>query len=204
MKALILVDIQNDFLPGGPLEVADGDNIIPVVNAIQARYDIVAATQDWHPANHASFASNHEGKKPFDVLERESVKQILWPDHCVWGSPGAAFAANLNMDRVAAVFRKGMDPGIDSYSGFFDNGKKRSTGLADWLKGMGIDTVHVAGLAAEICVAFTAEDAADCGFMTAVIEDGTRPLSLDDYEKKREALKNKDVGFIHSAETSAL
>ncbi len=201
MKALIVVDIQNDFLPGGPLEIEEGDAIVPVVNKIQERYDLVAATQDWHPPNHLSFASNHPGKHPFDVIDLYGIEQTLWPDHCVWNSPGAEFAEDLNMDRVTAIFRKGMDPHIDSYSGFFDNGRKHATGLAHWLHGLGVTEVHLAGLAAEICVAFTAEDAAESGFKTALIEDATRPLSWNNYTQKRTAMQQRGIRFIQGLTT---
>src|SRR5215469_16770932 len=133
MKALILVDIQNDFLPGGALAVPDGDAVIPVANRLQAAFPLVVATQDWHPANHGSFAASHPGKKLFEQIELNGLPQTLWPVHCVQNTAGAALAANLIQDRIAKIFRKGTDAGIDSYSGFFDNGQRKSTGLGDWL-----------------------------------------------------------------------
>lgn len=183
MKALILVDIQNDFLPGGALAVPDGDAIIPVVNKLIQRYPLVAATQDWHPPGHLSFASSHPGKRPFETIELDGVEQTLWPDHCQWGSLGAAFADGLQLGRVSAIFRKGMDRQVDSYSGFFDNQRRRKTGLAEWLRAMEVDEIHIAGLAAEICVAYTARDAAELGFKVAIAEDATRPLDPKDFAR---------------------
>ena len=200
MKALLLVDIQNDFIPGGALPVPDGDAIIPVVNDLMPYFDLVVATQDWHPQNHGSFASNHPGKKVYDVIELNGLQQILWPDHCVQGSKGADFAPGLNTNPVEAIFRKGTDPGIDSYSGFFDNGRKKSTALADYLRGRQIDEVYVVGLAGEFCVNFTILDAVDQGFKTHLIEDGTRPLNKDDFEKAKANMKAKGVGIITSNE----
>ncbi len=200
MKALLLVDIQNDFIPGGALPVPDGDAIIPVVNDLMPYFDLVVATQDWHPQNHGSFASNHPGKKVYDVIELNGLQQILWPDHCVQGSKGADFAPGLNTNPVEVIFRKGTDPGIDSYSGFFDNGRKKSTALADYLRGRQIDEVYVVGLAGEFCVNFTILDAVDQGFKTYLIEDGTRPLNKDDFEKAKANMKAKGVGIIMSNE----
>ncbi len=195
MKALILVDIQNDFLPGGKLAVEGGDAIIPVVNALIPRYPLVAATQDWHPPDHLSFASRHEGRHPFDKIRLDGLEQILWPDHCVQGSRGAEFPETLKTEPAAAIFRKGMDPRVDSYSAFFDNGRRHRTGLAEWLRGMEVDEVHVAGLAAEVCVAYTARDAAELGFATTIIEDGTRALSAAEFARVRAELTARGVRF---------
>lgn len=177
-KALILVDIQNDFCPGGALAVRDGDAIIPLVNRLQPGYDVVAATQDWHPASHKSFASNHPGKKPGDMGELGGQPQVMWPDHCVQGTAGAEFHPLLDMSLVKAVFRKGMDPEVDSYSGLYDNGRKHTTGLAAWLRGLGVTEVDVVGLATDYCVKWTALDAHAEGFATRVIEDATRGVEL--------------------------
>lgn len=177
-RALILVDIQNDFCPGGALAVKDGDAIIPLVNQIQPGYDLVVATQDWHPASHKSFASNNPGKKPGELGELGGQPQVMWPDHCVQGTPGAEFHPALDMTRVARVFRKGMDPEVDSYSGFYDNGKVHATGLGDWLTDQGVDAVDVVGLATDYCVKWTALDARDAGFDTTVIADATRGVEL--------------------------
>ncbi len=178
MNALILVDIQNDFLPGGALAVPQGDEVIAVANALQAKYDLVVATQDWHPAGHKSFASAHPDKKPGEVIELEGLSQVLWPDHCVQQSPGAAFASALDLRKVEKVFQKGTNPSIDSYSGFFDNGHRQSTGLGDWLKARGIDAVSVVGLATDYCIKFTALDARQLGFRTVLYEDAARGVEL--------------------------
>lgn len=198
MKALILVDVQRDFMPGGRLPVEGGDQIIPVINRIIERYPLVAVTQDWHPKGHASFASSHPGKKPFDIIDLDGLEQTLWPDHCQWGSEGAGFPDSLQLDTAVAIFRKGVERRVDSYSGFFDNGRKRKTGLAEWLKAMNVDTVHVAGLAAEICVAYTARDAAELGFKAAILEDATRALSQEAFAKARQELEAKGVSFLSS------
>lgn len=188
MRALIIVDIQNDFIPGGSLAVPHGDEIIPVVNTLQKSFDLVIATQDWHPADHKSFASNHPGKRPFDATTLHGLEQVLWPDHCIQGSPGAEFHPDLNLNRVEAIFRKGMDPEIDSYSGFYDNGHKKSTGLAGYLIERKVKSVYVCGLAADYCVFFTAKDALHERFDTYLIEDATRPIDADGFEKAKSEL----------------
>jgi len=201
VKALILVDIQNDFLPGGALAVPDGDAVIPVANALQARFPLVVATQDWHPANHGSFAANHPGKNVFEQIELNGLPQTLWPVHCVQNTPGAALAPVLQQDRIAKVFQKGTDPGIDSYSGLFDNGRRKSTGLAEWLKEKEVDEVFVCGLATDYCVKFTALDAVQCGFKTWVIEDASRGVNLrsDDVKNAIAEMKRAGVGIVQSA-----
>lgn len=204
MKALILVDIQYDFLPGGALAVPEGDAIIPVANKIQEYVDLVIATQDWHPPEHQSFASNHPGKKPMEIIELTGMKQILWPDHCVQGSSGADFPAQLNMNKVEAIFRKGMDPTIDSYSGFFDNGYKKSTGMGDYLKGRNIDTVYVLGLAGDVCVRHTIHDALELGFHALLVEDGTRSIEPQAFDKCKRELRMKGLKIIHSSEIPSL
>lgn len=178
MKTLILVDIQNDFLPGGALGVPDGDVIIPIVNQLQAVFPLVVATQDWHPANHGSFAANHPGKAVFQQIDLNGLPQTLWPVHCVQGTPGAELAPGLQRDRIAKIFPKGTDAGIDSYSGLFDNGHRKSTGLGEWLKDKGATEVYVCGLATDYCVKFTALDAAHMGFKTCFIEDASRGVNL--------------------------
>src|SRR3954467_8904486 len=155
MNALILIDIQNDFVPAGALPVSEGGQIIPIVNRIQSQFDLVVATQDWHPADHGSFAANHPGRKPGDVIELNGLPQILWPVHCVQGTPGADFVDGLATMKVEKVFTKGTDPGIDSYSGFFDNGHRKSTGMGEHLKARGVSAVYVCGLATDYCVKFT-------------------------------------------------
>ena len=178
MNALIIVDVQNDFLPGGALAVPRGDQVIPVANRVSSKFDLVVATQDWHPANHGSFAANHPGKNIGDVIEFHGLEQILWPVHCVQDTRGAAFAEELDTSGIAHIFQKGTDPAIDSYSGFFDNGRRHSTGLADFLKEQGVHDVYILGLATDYCVKFTARDAAQLGFNTKVIEEGCRAVNL--------------------------
>ena len=178
MKALILVDLQNDFLPMGALPVPDGDQVIPLANQIQQRFDLVVATQDWHPSNHASFAASHPGKAPGDVIDLNGLQQTLWPVHCVQNTVGSAFAPGLDISRVRKIFRKGTAPGIDSYSGFFDNGHRKSTGLDLYLKQAGVTETYVLGLATDYCVKFTALDAQELGFATYVLADACRGVDL--------------------------
>lgn len=178
MKALLVIDIQNDFLPGGSLAVPEGDHIIPVVNELMPEYQLVVATQDWHPADHGSFASNHSGKKPGDLITLDGLEQILWPAHCIQGTEGAQFADSLDTHRIDHIVRKGSNPQIDSYSGFFDNGHGQSTGLTDLLRKHKITEVHLVGLATDYCVKFTAFDALKEGFKVTVIEDACRGVNL--------------------------
>ncbi|MDV3310702.1 MAG: bifunctional nicotinamidase/pyrazinamidase [Cyclobacteriaceae bacterium] len=189
MKALILVDIQYDFTTGGNLEVKQGEEIIPLVNTLQKQFELVVATQDWHPPNHLSFASNHPGRKPFETITLNGLEQVLWPDHCVQGTSGANFHEALDMKRVAAIFRKGMDPAIDSYSGFYDNGRLRNTGLAGYLRDRNVAEIFVVGLAGDYCVYFTARDALLEGFKCTIIADATRPISEDGFRNAKEDLK---------------
>lgn len=200
MRALVLVDIQNDFLPGGALAVRDGDQVVAVANALSPRFDLVVATQDWHPADHRSFASNHEGRDIGEVIDLNGLPQVLWPDHCVQDTWGAEFAPGLDTSRIARVFRKGVDPEIDSYSGFFDNGHRRSTGMGEWLRAQGVDEVLVLGLATDYCVKFTALDARHLGFRTVVVEDGCRGVNLapDDSDKALAALREDGVEVVRS------
>lgn len=185
MKALIIVDVQYDFLPGGSLEVAKGDEILPIINSIQKDYDLVVATQDWHPQDHLSFASKHEGRLPIEVIDLDGLEQVLWPDHCVQESYGAQISEDLDSSRIEAIFRKGMDPRIDSYSGFYDNGKRKDTGLAGYLKARKIDEVHVCGLAADFCVFFTAMDAISEGFKTSIISKATKAIDKGAFMEKK-------------------
>jgi len=194
--ALIIVDVQNDFLPGGALAVPGGDEVIPVINRAAQCFDVVVATQDWHPANHGSFAANHPGCEPGDLIELNGVKQVLWPVHCVQNTRGAAFADGLDMTRVARVFPKGTDPGVDSYSGFFDNGRRHSTGLGEYLKEQGVTDVYVLGLATDYCVKFTALDAVELGFATFLIEDGCRAVELQPGDAAR-AIKEMKRSGVH-------
>jgi len=205
MRTLILVDIQNDFLPGGALAVPRGNEVVPVANRLQPRFDLVVATQDWHPAGHGSFASAHPGRKPGELAELAGLPQVLWPDHCVQGSPGAAFAPGLEMNRVETIFRKGTDPRIDSYSGFFDNGQRKSTGLGDYLKGRPASAVYILGLATDYCVKYTALDSRRLGFRTFVVEDGTRGVELQqgDVARAVEEMRSAGVEVLRSSEVPA-
>ena len=178
MDALIAVDIQNDFLPGGALAVPRGDEVIAIVNGLMPRADLVVATQDWHPPDHLSFASQHPGRQVGDVIDLDGIEQVLWPDHCVQGTPGAALADALDTTRISEVFRKGSDRRVDSYSGFYDNGRRHATGLADYLRQRGVTRVWVCGLATDYCVKYTALDALREGLATCVVEDACRGVEV--------------------------
>jgi nicotinamidase/pyrazinamidase len=200
MNALLLVDIQNDFVSGGALAVPNGDSIVPLVNRLQPHFDLVVATQDWHPANHGSFAANHPGRKPGDVIDLHGRPQILWPIHCVQETAGAKFVAGLDQSRWDRVFVKGTDPEIDSYSGFFDNGHRRATGLGDYLQAKQVTDVFVAGLATDYCVKFTALDAVHLGFRTHLIEDACRGVNLqpNDVQNAVEAMKKGGIEVVRA------
>ena len=200
MKALVIADVQNDFIPGGSLAVPQGDMIVPVINRLQKFFDLVVATQDWHPQDHKSFASNHKNKKPFDKIEIHGLEDTLWPDHCVQGTKGAEFHPGLEMNKIAAIFRKGMDPEIDSYSGFYDNGHQISTGLSGYLKEKGITEIYFCGLAADICVYYTIKDSLKEGFSAILIEDASRPLSSDAFSAIKNELTNLGVRIINSSQ----
>jgi len=199
-SALILVDIQYDFLPGGALATQHGDDIIPRVNELTGHFDLTIATQDWHPADHKSFAANHPGSEEGDVIDLNGLDQILWPVHCVQGSKGARFPDELHTGSIDRIFRKGTDPEIDSYSGFFDNGHRKATGLGDFLQGQGIKYVFIAGLATDYCVKFTALDAVELDFETYVIEDACRGVNLNpgDIDQAIEDMKEKGIQIIQS------
>jgi len=177
--ALVVVDVQYDFLPGGSLAVVGGDEIIAPINALAQKFATVIATQDWHPPGHISFASTHPGHTPFEVIALDYGPQVLWPDHCVIGTRGAEFSAALDMRRVQAVIRKGFRPEIDSYSGFSDNDHKTPTGLAGYLRDRGVTRLFLAGLATDFCVSWTAEDGVAVGFACVVIEDATRAIDTN-------------------------
>lgn len=198
MKTLLLVDIQNDFIPGGALAVPQGDQVIPVVNKLQPSFDLVVATQDWHPADHRSFASNHHGRQVFEQIDLGGLKQVLWPEHCIQGSLGANFSSELNMDRVETIFRKGTDSEIDSYSGFYDNGHRKSTALANYLRGRQVTSVYIAGLAADFCVYYTALDALGAGFETFIIEDAVRAINENGYQRAKEDIVSKGGTILKS------
>jgi nicotinamidase/pyrazinamidase len=200
MKALIIVDVQNDFCPGGALAVREGDAVVPIINALQPGFDLVVATQDWHPAEHLSFAANHAGKSPGEVLQLDGLTQVLWPAHCVQNTAGAEFVATLDTSRIARTFQKGTEREIDSYSGFFDNGHKRATGLGDFLKEQGATEIYVAGLATDYCVKFTALDARQLGFATFLVEDACRGVELQagDVRRAIEEMQAAGVRVVQS------
>lgn len=202
MKALIVVDIQNDFLPGGALAVSEGDKVIPVVNALMEKFDLIVATQDWHPGNHGSFASNHPGKNIGEMIELNGLPQVLWPVHCVQGTKGAEFSKELNTNKFDKVFPKGTDKEIDSYSGFFDNGHKKATGLGDYLKAKGVTEVFVTGLATDYCVKYTALDAKELGFDTYLVKDACRGVNLmpQDVEEAIKIMESAGVKVVESKE----
>lgn len=198
-KALIIVDVQKDFLPGGALAVNEGDQIIPLVNRLQQKFDLVVATQDWHPKDHGSFARNHH-KPVGEKVRLAGLDQTLWPDHCVQGTPNADFAEQLHTEDIETVFRKGTDRTIDSYSGFFDNGHKNATGLGGYLKEKGVDEVHIVGLATDYCVKFTALDAVNLGFKTAVVLPACRGVNLNagDVDKAIAEMREAGVNIIQN------
>lgn len=203
MKALVLVDIQNDFLPGGTLAVPNGNEVIAIANRLQPRFEVVVATQDWHPANHGSFAANYPGKKVGDAVVLNGLRQILWPVHCVQATEGAAFGKGLNNQKIERIFPKGIDPeNADSYSGFYDNGAGLETGLQEYLRNRGVEMVYVMGLATDYCVKHTALDAAKLGFQSVLIEDGCRGVNLQpgDTDLALEQMRNAGVTVLRSTE----
>lgn len=198
-SALLMIDVQNDFCPGGALAVAGGDEVVPVINALQTQFDLVVATQDWHPTDHTSFAANHPGAAPFSMTEMPYGPQVLWPTHCVQGSAGADFHPDLHLDRPAMVIRKGYRREIDSYSAFFENDHKTPTGLAGFLRDHGVEAVTVAGLATDFCVRFSAVDAAKLGFAVMLVEDGCRAIDLDgSLDAAMAEMREHGVTFTHS------
>ncbi|TYR33976.1 bifunctional nicotinamidase/pyrazinamidase [Mesorhizobium microcysteis] len=178
-KALIVIDVQKDFCPGGALAVAGGDEIVPLVNRLIGEFDHVVLTQDWHPARHSSFASTHPGRNPFETVEMPYGQQTLWPDHCVQGSAGAEFHPQLEWTKAELIVRKGFRPGIDSYSAFFENDHRTPTGLAGYLRERGISDLTLVGLATDFCVAYSALDAVRSGFSATVLLDACRAIDLD-------------------------
>jgi nicotinamidase/pyrazinamidase len=195
--ALILVDLQNDFLPGGALAVPEGDQVVSAANHLMEGFEIIVATQDWHPADHGSFAANHPGRQVYEVIDLHGLPQVLWPVHCVQGTSGAEFAPGLEVERITRVFRKGTDPGIDSYSGLYDNGHRRSTGLAEWLREQGVTRLTVCGLATDYCVKFTALDAVAEGFEVTLHLPASRGVNLSpgDVEAAVEEMRAKGVAI---------
>lgn len=203
--ALIVVDIQSDFLPGGALAVPRGDETVAIANRLMPLFPTVVLTADWHPADHSSFASQHAGKSPYDVVPMPYGNQVLWPDHCVAGTSGADFAAGLETVRAHAVIRKGTDKNCDSYSGFLAADRKTPTGLAGYLKSRGVTTVFVCGLATDFCVAWTAQDAAAAGFKTYLIEDASRAIDAGgSLAAAMAGLKTAGVGVIEKKDVPGL
>ena len=198
MKTLIIIDVQNDFLPGGSLAVPKGDEIIDLINAFQEKFDLIIATQDWHPAGHSSFAANHLGKEEFETIQLHNQEQVLWPIHCVQNSHGAAFSSSLQTSKIEAVFRKGMNPEIDSYSGFFDNAHAKSTGLAGYLKEKNAEDLYFCGLAADYCVYFSIMDALNIGFSATLIEDATRAIDPSKFKDLKENILRKGGKIVQS------
>jgi nicotinamidase/pyrazinamidase len=189
---LLVVDVQNDFCPGGALAVPGGDEIVPLINRAAASFQHVVLTQDWHPAGHRSFASSHSGRKPFETIELAYGPQVLWPDHCIQGTKGAGFHPQLSIPHAELILRKGYHPGIDSYSAFFENDRATPTGLSGYLRERGFARIYLAGLALDFCVRYSAEDAHRSGFRTFVFEDACRAIdvngSLEDARKSFAAL----------------
>lgn len=201
-KALLLVDIQNDFCPGGNLAVPDGDQVVPVANELIAKggYDVVVASQDWHPKNHGSFASQHEGKKPFEMGELSGQPQVMWPDHCVQNTPGSEFRSDLDLNAVQFVQQKGVNPAVDSYSAFRDNDKAALTGLADHLKSQGVTELDVCGLATDYCVKFSALDAKEMlpGVKVRFVEDASRGITAEGVEAAKQEMAAAGIEIVQS------
>ena len=203
MRALILVDLQYDFCPGGALAVPNGDEVIAIANRVMPHFSTVVVTQDWHPADHKSFAVNNPGSKPGDVIEVTGLQQVMWPVHCVQETPGAEIHAGLDRAKLGDVFKKGTDPDYDSYSGFFDNGRKKSTGLGDYLTQRWVKQVYVMGLATDYCVKFTALDALELGFDVYLIEDGCRAVNLKPGDGDA-AVEEMRAAGVHIVESGAI
>lgn len=185
-------------MPTGMLPVTAADQVIPLANQYAENYSIVVATQDWHPANHKSFAANHPWRKPGQIIELNGLPQILWPIHCVQGSWGAEFVPELNTDLITRIFQKGTDPEIDSYSGFYDNGHRKSTGMAEWLREQGVTDLHVLGVATDYCVKFTVLDAISEGFATTLLTDATRGVDLQSGDVDRAIAEMAEAGALIS------
>lgn len=198
-NALIIVDLQNDFIPGGSLAIKEGHRIIPIIDRLLAQpFDVKVATKDWHPKDHGSFASNHPGRKVGDVIDLQGIQQILWPVHCVQETTGSEFAPGWDAAKVERVFHKGTDPNIDSYSTFFDNGHRKSTGLHDYLRSKNVDTIYIAGLATDYCVKYSVLDSRLLGFTTYVISDACRGVNLmpGDTERAFEEMRRSGASII--------
>lgn len=202
MKALLLVDLQNDFMPGGALAVIDGDAVVPLANWLMPSFPVVVATQDWHPKDHQSFAVNNPGKMVGDVIDLNGCHQVMWPTHCVQELHGANFHPDLKQNLIHKVFQKGMNPDVDSYSGFFDNNRNHPTGLATWLHENNVTDLYILGLATDYCVKYTALDAISLGFKTWLIEDACKGVDLiaGDAARALSEMKEAGVKIISSRE----
>ena len=200
-EAFLIIDVQNDFCPGGALAVTGGDEIVPVINRLQDKFPAIVLTQDWHPADHKSFAANHVDAEPFSMIEMPYGPQVLWPTHCVQGTDGSAFHADLATNRADMIVRKGFRPEIDSYSAFFENDHSTVTGLTGYLRERGIARLTMAGLATDFCVRFSAVDAAKLGFEVTLIEDACRAIDLDgSLEAAMTEIRERGVVFKQSSE----
>jgi len=195
-RALVVVDVQNDFCPGGALAVADGDAVVPVINALMPRFPLVIATQDWHPPGHASFASSHPGRKSLDVIDLDGISQVLWPDHCVQATAGADFHPELERQFFRAVIRKGVDPRVDSYSAFRDNHREHPTGLAGMLRELGVEHVVIVGLTTDYCAATSARDAIELGFSAEIVLPATRPVGAPPGHTERILAEIRALGVV--------
>ena len=196
-KALLVIDVQNDFCPAGALEVAGGNEIVPYINKEMVKYDCVVLTQDWHPKGHSSFATSHEGKNPLELIKMPYGDQVLWPDHCVQGSKGAEFHPDLNIEQANAIIRKGSNPFIDSYSAFFENDRKTPTGLDGYLKSLEIENINLVGLATDFCVNYSAQDAANLGYKVSLLEKMCRAIDLNgSLAVAKSEMQNCGVEFI--------
>lgn len=202
-KALLLIDIQNGFCPGGNLPVAEGDAVVPVANRLMrsGRYDLVVASQDWHPANHGSFASQHDGKKPFDMGELSGQPQVMWPDHCVQNTPDAEFHPDLDQSRIDHIQRKGENPDVDSYSAFRDNDRSALTGLSDYLRSKNVTELDLMGLATDYCVRFSALDAVDMlpGVTVRLIADGCRGIDPAGVKQALDVMADAGIEIVDSS-----
>ena len=202
MDALLLVDIQNDFMPFGALPVVRGDEVVPVANAVAPRFELVVATQDWHPADHGSFAVSHPGTEPGDVIELGGVQQVLWPPHCVQNTPGASFHSGLDIAQVRHVVRKGVHRDIDSYSGFYENDRTTPTGLDAYLRDRGVERITILGLTTDYCVRYTALDGRAHGYEVTVVRDGCRAVDLEpgDGDRALEEMAGAGCRVVTSAD----
>jgi nicotinamidase/pyrazinamidase len=198
--SLLIIDVQNDFCPGGTLPVLEGDEVVPIINTLMEHFGSVVATQDWHPPGHISFASTHAGKKPFETVRVKGIEQVLWPDHCIQGSPGAALHPDLDGSGPHLILRKGIRQDLDSYSAFFENDRKTTTGLASYLREIGVDRLWMCGLAADVCVFYSAMDAIRLGFETVIIEDAVRGVDVPagNVSRTRDKMKGAGIRFAWS------